>query len=86
MITYLALYTGPNGPISFEFTARNLDDAVEVIGEKAQQHFDDASNWLDLDPDSNTLDQDILDALDEDGWQLALAKEHNGDWDIYNLG
>jgi hypothetical protein len=80
---YLALYTGPNGPISAAFFAADLRAALAVVEAEGRSWFDGAEDYLDVDPDSPTLDSDLEEALD--GWALVSRAEHDGDWDIYRV-
>jgi hypothetical protein len=81
---YLALYTGPGGPISLEFEAENLQQAREIVAEEGSQWFNSGADDLNLDPASPTLDDDIVAALEVGAWTLALHTEHaDGNYAIY---
>jgi hypothetical protein len=82
MTTYLALYTGPNGPISHTFDAADLDEAREHVKTHGKDWYDAAADALDIDPDSATLDVDIEDALRGE-WTLAVLAEHDGAYALY---
>jgi hypothetical protein len=80
---YLALYTGPNGPISYAFEADDLDAASGLVDAHCSQWYDAAEDELDIDPQSRTMDADIDRALDEGGWICELAANHDGDFALY---
>ena len=82
-IGYLALYTGPNGPISVAFIGQDLDDAAEHVAEFGSAWFDDTRDALSIDPDNHTLDKDIERALTRGQWTLARQAATNADYAIY---
>lgn len=69
------------GPISAKFMAQNVADAVDHAAEWGSRWNDDASDALDIDPDSATLRADLKAALA--GWELAHACNTDHDYDIY---
>jgi subtilisin family serine protease len=82
-IAYLALYTGPGGPISHEISVGNMSDALEAVERDGKSWYDDAEDELGLDPDSPTLAEDIATALEEGGWDLVRAAGNDGAYAIY---
>mgnify|MGYP001557959701 FL=1 len=74
---YLAVYTGPNGPISTTFFAANLDAASLHVKQHAREWFDDAANYLDLELDAEPSKSDL------DGWNLVRSARTSRDYDIY---
>lgn len=90
---YLALHTGPHGPISAEFEADDLDDAVRVKDANRSDWYDAARDDLTIDHDDPFIGSDgivpddlevaIEVALSAAGWVHALHAEHSGDYEIY---
>jgi hypothetical protein len=81
--TYLALYTGPNGPISSVFTADSLEDAKELIQERGESRGDDAEDALDLPfhADEAKIDEALLAGQ----WDLVEPARANDEYAIYRL-
>lgn len=76
---YLAVYTGPNGPISATFEAENLSAALAVFAERRQEWYDDAEDYLGNPPGAS--DEAIDATLDEGRWELVRSL---GDgWRLY---
>jgi hypothetical protein len=76
---FLAVYSGPNGPISVLFEASDLTEAAQVVEDRRQSWFDDAENYLDLpfEADNKQIDAE----LDARGWTRIELTVH--DYDLF---
>jgi hypothetical protein len=81
-VEFLALYTGPNGPISSLLDATDLRGARAEALAHGRAWYDDVRNHLDLPPDAS--DDEVEAALDAGGWDMAYAVDTDDGWDIYS--
>lgn len=79
--TYLAVYMGPGGPISFTIEAEGLGHAKRLADLVGKGKYDEGADELGLEPDAS--DEDVEAALGEQGWELVLTGDHGHDWFIY---
>ncbi len=77
---YLALYTGPNGPLSHEISCSSLEEACEAVREHGDVWYDNANDCLGLPPDAS--EHEVLAALKRDGWRTSVTVDV-GYWDVY---
>jgi hypothetical protein len=77
--TYLAVYTGPNGPISATFEAEDLRAALAVFDERRREWYDDAEDHLDLPP--NASNKEIDASLGDGEWEFAMTLGEG--WRLY---
>lgn len=82
MTAYLALYTGPGGPISFVLKADTIEDAIAHVAEHGREHYDAGSDALDIDPEG-TMPHAIDDALAAGGWALTLDASTDTDFALF---
>lgn len=78
---FLALYTGPQGPISAHVEAWDVDYARALVESDGSEWYDNGNDVLGLDPDSDTLDSDIDAALE--GWELVSPAITSDGYAIY---
>lgn len=89
---YLALYTGPMGPISAIFEADSLEDAQELA--RTSSWYDDARTDLELGPAaaepipatgrvSSKLERAIERATQLGGWTLLIRAGSDSDYAFY---
>jgi len=85
MTTYLAVYAGPNGPISWTLDALGVDDAHRIAeGPAGRQAYDDAEDFLDVGDGSGILDEaKLAEALD--GWTEVYAARTTAEYSLYLL-
>ena len=90
--TYLALYTGPGGPVSKIFEAEDLEDACAIV--ESQRDLASGSSWYDRAEDAIGIDSDgtvteemqaeIDTWIDDNGWTIALRAESDSEYEIYS--
>jgi hypothetical protein len=82
--TYLALYTGPNGPISATFESNAyLAEILAHVAEHGRTWYDGAANDLELEPDAS--ESRVEAALAAEGAELFAAAPHTGAYAVYRL-
>jgi hypothetical protein len=81
--TYLALYTGPGGPISSVFTADSLEDAKEFVQGWGSSWYDDGEDALDLPAGAD--EREIDEALLAGQWDLVESARADDEYAIYRL-
>lgn len=75
---YLALYTGPNGPVSHEFECESLEVACDIVREFGRVWYDHADDALGL--PSEASDSEVVAAVARGGWRHLEVTDQ---WDIY---
>lgn len=78
--THLALYTGPNGPMSVALDCADTDEACAFVRANGGYWFNECENALDVpaDADADTIDV----ALAAQGWRTSATCEE-GEWSIH---
>lgn len=83
--TYLYLYHGPGGPITKQIDfADDLDEAVKIAERDYRRWYDEASDDLDLAPGAEY--DDIIAALEDQGWNSSPVYVADGQWSIFKWG
>jgi hypothetical protein len=82
MVEFLALNTGPGGPISSLLAATDLRGARAEALAHGRAWDAEARDHLELPPDAS--DDEVEAALNAGGWDMAYAVDTDDGWDIYS--
>ena len=78
--THIALYTGPNGPMSVALTCEDTDEACAFVRVNSGYLYDECENALGVPADAD--DEAIDAALVAQGWRTT-ATCTEGEWSIH---
>jgi hypothetical protein len=82
MVEFIAIYTGPNGPISSLLDATDIRGARAEASDHGRAWYDEARNDIGVTLDAS--DDEVAETLDTGGWVLAYARDTTQGFDIYS--